>query len=834
MKKANNFHLSDNNLRAIYVAITVLTFAVAFMWLGLQIYLPADGSSGKLSSFTARGFMVRRALTAATPLRAGDVIIAAAGYSIEEWLRGTASVPEWRHGAVVSYTIDRAGQERTVSVTLTRLSIGEILQEEWTVIVIILGMMALVFFIAWQQPRDRAAQLLFAGAYLMIVHLFRDFADFQFSALAYPLFFWGAVLFEHLTFALSVSCMIHALFIFPERKEILRRYPQLLWINYIAVPISILIGAALAGDSLATGLGASDRISVLVAGIQVAFGIGSVVHSYFTARTPRARDQIRWFVWGTVLGGTPLITLYFLPIALRGQPIIAYEIAAIPMSLVPISLVIAITRHQLFDIEVIINRSLVYATLTAILLGVYVGLTSILSRVLPLLSGAAPNSTISFLSTMSLVIVFTPAKNWTQELIDRTFYRSKLSFQRLQSEINRELATTLVYDDLDYLLTQLVPQRLAISHAHLLVLDTAHQQYRAADYTLSQTAPLVRHLQAENDAVVVSNAEDELARWVAPLREWQIELCIPLNVGGELVGLYLFGCKLSKQFYSRDEIRILAALSYQAAVAVENILLSQRLAAQERIKHDLEIARQIQVSLLPLAAPSMPGLDIAGMSLPAREVGGDFYDYFVFAEGCLGIAVGDVSGKGIQAALMMSLSVGMLTTEIQIEMAPAQLLTALNMTLRPHTKRNRMNTALGYVILESAIGAALTDNRWNIYAANAGLLSPLLRTSEGEVRWIEAAGLPLGMMEGIKYAELCETLVPEDVLLLCSDGIVEAQNAHEELYGFERFAVCVARAPRGSAREIQEWILADVREFVGGAEQHDDMTVVVVRVMSEA
>jgi sigma-B regulation protein RsbU (phosphoserine phosphatase) len=243
-----------------------------------------------------------------------------------------------------------------------------------------------------------------------------------------------------------------------------------------------------------------------------------------------------------------------------------------------------------------------------------------------------------------------------------------------------------------------------------------------------------------------------------------------------------------------------------------------------QIERELEFARQIQMSLLPLEAPDVPGLDMSGFSQPARHAGGDFFNYFVFGPDHVGIAAGDVSGKGIHAALMMALSVGMLTNQVRRDITPGALLAELNAHIRPHTLRNKLNTALCYV------AARIEASGWVIRVANAGFVAPLARRSDGQVEWLDTGGLPLGTQADATYAELEYALAPGAVLVLSSDGISEAKDSSGALYGFHRLEHCLARAPRGSAREIQDWILADVRAFVGDAEPHDDLTLVVVAV----
>ncbi len=298
----------------------------------------------------------------------------------------------------------------------------------------------------------------------------------------------------------------------------------------------------------------------------------------------------------------------------------------------------------------------------------------------------------------------------------------------------------------------------------------------------------------------------------------------PLLVQDRPIGLLFVG-REDNVHYTAEDSETVFAFASQVAVALEQARLHEYEMAE--LERELEIARQIQISLLPLGAPELPGLEIADISQPARQVGGDFYNYFVFDEGKLGVVIGDVSGKGMQAALMMSLSFGILSNEVRRELSPAVFLEKLNRKLWYYTQRNKLNTALAYLVLEPHNDGSAA--RWELQAGNAGVISPLLRYADGTVEWLDVSGFPLGVMFGTEYQGSHQLLSSGDVLILSSDGVVETMNARGELYSFDRLMKRVETAPRGSAWEILEWILGDVRGFVGDAEPHDDMTLIVMR-----
>jgi serine phosphatase RsbU (regulator of sigma subunit) len=202
----------------------------------------------------------------------------------------------------------------------------------------------------------------------------------------------------------------------------------------------------------------------------------------------------------------------------------------------------------------------------------------------------------------------------------------------------------------------------------------------------------------------------------------------------------------------------------------------------------------------------------------------------VFDQEHLGIAIGDVSGKGMQAALMMALSVGLVTTNVRKNMSPAELLSTLNTELEPHMQRNWMNTALSYLTLKRR---HTPRPGWELCVANAGLVAPLVRRSNGALEWLDVRGLPLGMTDEIEYDEVYDTLSPGDIILLSSDGVIEATNAQGEMYGVDRFVTCVTKISEYSAQAILNLVLKDVQTFVGDSEATDDLTMVVVVVQED-
>ncbi|MCB0153923.1 MAG: SpoIIE family protein phosphatase [Anaerolineae bacterium] len=265
-----------------------------------------------------------------------------------------------------------------------------------------------------------------------------------------------------------------------------------------------------------------------------------------------------------------------------------------------------------------------------------------------------------------------------------------------------------------------------------------------------------------------------------------------------------------------------------------------RLSAIER---ELTLAQEIQQSLLPPAHPHWERLDVVCDSRPAREMGGDFYAYHAFARSTrpkqpatvlfedserFALAVGDISGKGMPAALLMATSLASFQSIIGQGLPPGQLLTHLDQAIEHYTGAMGQNCALIYVEIVPPTGSVAGLMR----VANAGCMIPLLRRANGLIEWVDAYGIPLGMGFGseLGYPTFEVELARGDLVILTSDGVVEANNARHELFGFERLEQAVTSGPTINSQAMLDHLQTIVADFVGDIEPHDDATIVVIKI----
>jgi serine phosphatase RsbU (regulator of sigma subunit) len=240
----------------------------------------------------------------------------------------------------------------------------------------------------------------------------------------------------------------------------------------------------------------------------------------------------------------------------------------------------------------------------------------------------------------------------------------------------------------------------------------------------------------------------------------------------------------------------------------------------QRIRAELSEAQNIQMGLLPTESPDMKGFDVAGMSVPATQVGGDFYDYLTVSNGHTAIAVADAAGKGLRGAMNAVLTNGMLYEVSRFKSEAAVILSDLNTGLAPRMYGPSF-IALNLAILDE------TENR--IDYANGGQPYPILKRGTDIIE-IESGDLPLGSMKRVEYESTAFDLTEGDILIFHTDGLIEALNTEEDMYGTERFKESVSRIPDNfDAEAIVQHIVNDVRDFVGEAEQYDDLTIVVIK-----
>jgi phosphoserine phosphatase RsbU/P len=308
------------------------------------------------------------------------------------------------------------------------------------------------------------------------------------------------------------------------------------------------------------------------------------------------------------------------------------------------------------------------------------------------------------------------------------------------------------------------------------------------------------------------------SRYLEMNTETRSELIVPLFYKGRVIGvLDLEHTRVG--FFNEEHERMLTTLASQIAIAIENARLYQAVRRQERqLERDLAMAREVQLRLLPPDAPSHPHAEMAVRFLPARSIGGDLYDFIDYGPNRTAIVLGDVSGKAAPAALFAALVSGIMRSAAQQQPGPADMLAHLNDALQERKLESQ------YVTL---LFALWNDENQTLQVANSGAVQPVFCRS-GDSLTVKAEGFPLGMFPNATYEEFNVATQPGDVIVFVSDGILDAENDNDEMYGEEQLSRLLCASRDLPAAEIAEAILADVTRFQGGKDRFDDETIIVL------
>jgi len=403
----------------------------------------------------------------------------------------------------------------------------------------------------------------------------------------------------------------------------------------------------------------------------------------------------------------------------------------------------------------------------------------------------------------------------------------------LLNEIARELTSILNLDQLLKRVAELLNRLIDYQMFSILLVDPSGEklQHRFAQrfeerLHLKHDIPLGRgvvgYAAQAKEAVLVPDVSKS-SIYIAANPDTRSELAVPLIYQERVIGVLDLE-HTRRGYFTDDHKRTLTTLAAQLAIAIENARLYEEIARQEqRLERDLKLARELQFRLLPHSRPKLPHLEVEAKFAPARAIGGDLYDFVPYSMSRLGIAVGDVSGKGAPAAIYAALVSGILRSHAPIEPGPAEMLSAVNLSLAERP------IAAQFV---SIIYAVWDDEKRTLLVANSGLPKPIY-WHDGKIELIEATGLPLGLFDEVDYDEVSFKAKPGDMFVFISDGILDARNRHGHSFGQERVEAIVAGCASKSADCVVNEIFKAVTEHAAGVDTFDDQTVVAIKVKTD-
>ncbi|HTZ47477.1 MAG TPA: SpoIIE family protein phosphatase [Verrucomicrobiae bacterium] len=792
-------------------------------------------------------------------LRAGDQIVALDGQQVKSYaLMGRI----WGHahpGDSVDITVRRKGSSEpltfhavfrmastgTPAEGVARASAREVLSF-FPIMFIVVGFA--VLFLRLEHFDAWLLALLFV--------CFISVSDFN-NPDAYPHAF---AVFIRVYRAFFFSCIASAFYIFfalfPEKSPLERRAPWLKWVALAIGLIQVVPGFDAGTARLpaffiekfgATGAG---RLRYALTYSLTLLAIISLVWNCTSATSAGARRKSRVLLAGLLLGVCPFIVVHSVMDFTGYHPSFWMNtILSLLVLLYPLLFAYAIIKHRVLEIPVLLRRSARYVLVQrgyflllfcAALLTIFV-FTHLFSSLFSEHSQFAMVLSAAF--GVGLVWVSSPLVKQGTDRIDRAFFRSSYDARVILQDLTEKARTVSNRNELAALLDQHLsqafhPQSLAIYfRGNNGVITATGRPVPPELTTLQVDSPFLRALQQHGRAWDVPPADDPNYPQPPPLSPLSPECLVPL-LGHEakMVGLLVLGRPLSEEPYSREDKRLLDSVAGQAAVSLENMSMAEqiadRLELDRRAEHEMHIAREVQSHLFPKTRPPLATLEYAGNCIQARQVGGDYYDFWDFGANHLAIVLADISGKGISGALLMAnlqanlrsrstmARQDMLNVTRDGQWLPG-LLKSVNQLFYENTPDDR------YATLFLAV---YDDKSRQLEYANCGHNPPLLFRATGQIERLEPTATVIGIAPHWECTTQTVTLCPKDVLVIYTDGVTEANDAQGNEFGEERLRQVVRANLTANPPELLQAIETAVQQFSAG-EQFDDLTLVVARAL---
>jgi sigma-B regulation protein RsbU (phosphoserine phosphatase) len=637
----------------------------------------------------------------------------------------------------------------------------------------------------------------------------------------------------------AISMLLFGIY-FPQRWSVDRRFPWAKWI-LLAVPLVALLSDGVQAIVQAVNyplaaslprLRLSDSAAFFLIAPSVSIFFLAISYKYSDASMGSDdRRRLKLLYWGATAGLTPLFLLFVYDFLIRrrspgdGDGLLLIG-AFMALVFFPLSMAYVVVVERAMDVRMVVRQGMQY-TLASRGVRILQGMLTAGIIALAVNSGGSsvsgPLRMLYIAIGVAVVISLRRAADTVRRWVDRRFFREAYNAEQILGELSEQVRGILDRDALLQTVVRKISESLHVEQIAVMLRDGGMFRpalatgYPAAfDATIPADAQAVDRLRQSRQPLAAGSGQP------LPL---DAQLVLPLASRKELLGFIGLGPKKSEEPYSRSDTGLLQAVATQTGLALENASLSDAIAHEvaqrELLNREIEIAREVQQRLFPQNLPEVPALEYAGHCRPARGVGGDYYDFLALSSGRLGIAIGDVSGKGVPAALLMASLQASVRGQSQSDSGNvAQLMTNVNRLVCDASPENRYATFF--------YGQFDPVTRRLVYS-NGGHNAPML-LRDSEVLRLEAGGPPVGLFRPSRYEQDEVQLQPGDLLVLYTDGVSEAENPAQDEWGEDALVRsardCIDLPPVRMIAHIME--RADA--FAAGAPQHDDMTLVIARV----
>ncbi len=489
------------------------------------------------------------------------------------------------------------------------------------------------------------------------------------------------------------------------------------------------------------------------------------------------------------------------------------------------------------DVSIVVKNTITYGTATVTVAAIYFFVIYVIGQSISSAIGIENQGIVAGIFFIIFAMVFQSTKDKFQDFLTAKFYPEQFAYQKVLLSFSNEIPTTVGQNNIIEFMSETFINALKINRFGILLIDennkklTLKKSYGLIDKSIEindkKSTEIISNKYYVNKNITIDQSDffEVFPENAVKLFNNDIHTVVPMIIKNKVVGLLLFGLKHSGSAFAGKDLELLCAAANQAAVAVENARLYKLESEKIKIERDLDLARKIQQNLLPTQIPQIAGFDICGQMIPAMQVGGDYFDVIKVSDSKIFVIVGDVSGKGLAASLYMTKLQTMMQLACTEDKTPKEILIEVNKKLYSSFERNWFVT----------MTAALFDKENNtVQFCRAGHL-PLMVAQNGTVKFYKSQGIGIGLEKGNIFSKtLIEeklSYTPGQVFAFFSDGITEAMNKNNEMFGEENLTHLIKQRSNKTSKQIIDEVWTSIQSFRGNVEPNDDMTIVLVKIV---
>jgi len=673
--------------------------------------------------------------------------------------------------------------------------------------------------------------------------------------------------------------MVYFALIFPRESSFLRRFPKVIYFVYLPYIFHFLIVLIFTDAeqirNLVTISGFEGKVKLFFLPIYyfiklilfllsliyefhersfavinffyIVLAITLMYLGYRSLRKSKFKQQVSLILWGIRSSVGLYAIAFLLPIftPLRFEDILKFLFVAVALVTGSGTIAWSIIKYRFLDVRLILRRGLIYSLASGLLVGIYI----IIYNRLKIFLEESLQTNVPILEIIFIILAigfFQPVLNLFERIVESVFSKNRLNYQNVMSSLSKDIMAMLDIDMLVKKITETLKESLLIENVNFIFEDTSGN-YKLfvlnggesnKELLIDKKGEFIEFIGTGEDPIMFDEVSAKVLddNAIKILKGVNSYLLLPLSHRGKLSGVLSLGPKIYSTRYSYEDTTMLDVLANQIAIALENSKLYEERIEKEKLEEELSLAKDIQLSLLPSKLPSGIDFEVAALSMPCKEVGGDYFDFFTFPGNKLGIAIGDVAGKGVPAALLMSNIQASLRTLVQIyeydftlfeqELSSDgngihHILNRINFQLRHSTSPEKFITFF-YGVIDFASK--------EFFYSNAGHNYPIIIKEDGKDFNLKSKSFALGIVDKPEYKEYSIKLDKGDTLVFYTDGVTEAFGPFDIEFGEERLTPLIKKNLYQKPEEITKIVYDDVLDYSKGYYPMDDITLVVIRI----